>query len=1209
MDIIRWSIARPVTVSVGVILVVVFGLIGLGRIPIQLTPTVDRPVITVSTVWPGRSPEEVVDSITREQEKRLKNVTNLKTMRSISREGEAEVTLEFYIGTDLRRGLQEVSDQLRQVPDYPDEVTEPTIKTAEGSAETAIAWIIIDMDPAKRHLAPDFDITTIYDAMDREVKPFMERVDGVAEVNIYGGRVKEVQVLLDPVLLAQRGISHHDVIRALRAENRNVSAGSIAEGKRDYRVRVLGQYTRAEEVLDAIVAYRDGRPVYVRDVGTAEVGYEKARTFVRSLGVPCLAMNVIRQSGANVMEVMQGVRGRIEEIRRDILPRIDPVAGPALRIRQVYDETVYIQSAIDLVLNNLREGGVLCIIVLLLFLRSFRSTLVISLAIPVSVIGTFLVMLAAGRTLNVVSLAGLAFSTGVVVDNAVVVLENIDRRRTLGDPPLRAVYLGAKEVWGAILAGTLCHVAVFAPILTLQEEAGRLFFDLTLALSVSILLSLIVAITVVPSAQAVLARMTGGRQKPRRKHGLGQLFGLAPLLDRGVRGFSRIVLWMMTGWRGWSIRPAVIVLMVAASILGARALMPPLDYLPAGNQNLVFGGLAIPPGLSQEQQHAYARRIEERLQPYVDARLDKPETMANLPKVPRFDAPDIRPGPDGKPLMMGFKMYDPVPVENMFIGGFQGGMFVGGTSQDPQRVLPVGALFTSAMNGMPDAFGGAGQASIFGQGLGSGNNINLEISGPSLDRVRAAADFVFMTLMGNPAYGPGAVQTTPGNFNLLQQEWRLRLNRTGRELGLRTEDLGVSLRGLFDGAFAGDFILDGRTVDMKVYPLGGRLEFKERLPDIPIATPSGLVVPLASVADLEPALAPQQIQRIEELPSVTVEIRPPPDKPLEQTMDDIRANVIGAGEKMGLIDPSMRVRLEGSAAKLDQVKASLLGSAPPKDRRRATWQSLLLYVSWGVAAIGLGVAGYAIIRAIRGGRTEFVYAALGALLLAVIVGGLLMGIAVRPDLILARMIWTLMVTYLLMCALFESFLYPFVIMFTVPLGLVGGFAALRIVNAWTLQHPERAPQQLDVLTMLGFVILIGTVVNNAILLVEQARHFMGELRLPGDEDKPPMEPLRAIAESVRTRVRPIFMTTFTTLGGGIPLVIAPGAGAEMYRGLGAVIVGGLFVSTLFTLVLVPLVFSVVMQSWHGLKALLGASGVGTRDDRALGLDEPALQTA
>ncbi len=1197
MDLIRWSMNRPVTVTVGVLLVVIFGLIGLTAIPIQLTPTVDQPVVTVTTNWPGRSPEEIVDTVTKEQEKRLKNVANLKSMRSLTREGSASITLEFYLGSNINRALQEVSDSLRQVPNYPDEVDEPVIKAAEGAAENAIAWIIINLDPEWRKRYPDYDVSTLFDQLDREVKPYLERIDGVAEVNIYGGRNKEVRVLVDPTALAQRGITANEVVNALRDENRNVSGGTIAEGKRDYRIRVLGQFSGPDEVLSTIVSYREGRPVYLRDIGTAEVGFDKERGFVRAMGEPCLAMNVIRQSGSNVMEIMEDVRERLDIISRDMLPRMDPVVGPGLRMRQVYDETTYITAAIDLVLHDLRIGGLLAVTVLLVFLRSVKSTVIIALAIPVCVIGTFLVMLAAGRTLNVVSLAGLAFSTGVVVDNAIVVLENIDRRRRIGDRGLKAVYNGAKEVWGAVLAGTLCHVAVFLPILTIQDESGQLFFDLTLALSVSILFSLLVAITVVPSASGVLTRISRENARPTKIGALfGSLFGLAPLLAGFTRRFSGLIYWAMTGWRGWTIRPALIVVMVALSLWGAVKLMPPVDYLPAGNQNLVFGGLLIPPGLSVEQQREYAQRIEERVGPYLRADLDDPASVKQLQPIMRLASLG-----SGTP-----DFFEPVPVENFFIGAFQGGMFVGGTSQDPQRVIPIGDLLTASMNGMPDAYGGAGQASIFGQSVGGGgNNINIEISGPDLDRVRQAAGFVFGKLAQDEKYGFRSVSPNPANFNIAQQEWRLRLNRAGRELGLRPVDLGVAIRGLFDGAFIDDFQLEGRSVDFKLYPRNGRLANKEQLADIPIATPAGRTVPVASVVDIEPGLAPQEIQRIEELPSVTVQVTPPKGEPLQAVMDDLTAKVIDPAKQMGIIDPSMLVRLEGSAAKLTEVKEALLGAPPAAGHTDAPWQRWIMWLSWCVAGAGFIVAVYAIARGVLRRRGEFIYAGLGLLLLGVILGGVLFGVAWRPDLVMARMVWTVLVVYLLMSALFESFLYPFVIMFTVPLGLVGGFAALRIVHDWTVSQKTISPQQLDVLTMLGFVILIGTVVNNAILIVEQARHFMGHTHLPGEEDKEPLPPLKAIAESVRTRIRPIFMTTCTTLGGGLPLVIAPGSGSEMYRGLGAVVVGGLAVSTIFTLVLVPLVFSVVMQMRDGVRALFGRGSGPHRPARVVSPQAPA----
>lgn len=1164
MDPIRFAIGRPVAISVCVLIVLLFGLIGIGAIPIQLTPTVDRPLVTVTTAWPGRGPEEIVDEIAREQEKRLKNVSNLRTMYTTCREGACEISLEFYVGSDITRALQEVSDALRQVPSYPEEVDEPIIKSAEGSAESAIAWIIIDLDPAHASEHPGFDITTLYDAFDREVKPYIERIDGVAEVNIYGGREREVRVLVDPVLLAQRNLSYAHVDAALRGENRNVSAGSIPEGKRDVRVRLMGQYRTAQDVLDTVVSYEGGRPVYVSDVATVDMGHERARGFVRSMGVPCMAMNIIRQSGSNVMSIMEDVRGRLGDVRTEILPRLDPEVGKHLRIRQVYDETIYIQSAIDLVLGNLWKGGGLALCVLLLFLRSVRSTLIIGLAIPISIIATFLVMLAAGRTINVVSLAGLAFATGMVVDNAIVVLENIDRRRAMGDAPLVAVYQGAREVWVAILGSTLTTVVVFAPILTIREEVGQLFFDLSLAMAVSVSLSLIVAITVVPSAAAIVARASSGI---RRTTGLATLWGVTGILGKFNAWLARVVLWLMTGWRGWSLRPLSIILLAGASIIGSIKLMPPLDYLPPGNQNLVFGGMLIPPGQSQAQLNAYADGIDHKMGAYLVDHLASPDAVKSLPPIQ---------SPWGGPP------HDPVGVRNFFVGAFEGGMFAGAISDDPQRVIPVGVLLTGAMNGMPDAFGGASQASIFGGGIRGGNTINVEISGSDLSKVLRAAEMCYG--LAGAKYGFGtSVSPAPANFNKLQGEWRLRLTRQGRELGLRTSDLAVPLRSLVDGAFAGDFRLDDRSVDLVILPVGGALATKERIAELPVYVPGGGAVPLGTIASIEPGQSPQEIRRIEELPAVTLEIKPPQGVTIEEMITQIESEVVGPARTAGLIDSTMRVRMEGTAAKLDQVKASMLGVAPA-GADRPWWSGVMRWVALACAAGGVLLGLVAALRAARRQTGRPGYAFAGAILLGLVLAVVFFGLALQPQLIMARFAWAILVVYLVMCALFESFLTPLVIMFSVPFAVVGGFGALRIVHEWTLSNNDLAPQQLDTLTMIGFVILVGTVVNNAILLVEQAMNFAHPEKF-GSTDAPlPFK--QAIAESVRTRIRPIMMTTLTTLGGGLPLILAPGAGSEVYRGLGAVTVGGLLVSTIFTLVLVPLAYSIVGDMSESLRAAL-----------------------
>ncbi|MBL4590350.1 MAG: efflux RND transporter permease subunit, partial [Phycisphaerales bacterium] len=657
MDIIRWCISRPVTVAVGVMLVLMFGIIGLREIPIQLTPTVTYPTITVTTSWPGRSPEEIIDEVTKEQEERLKNITNLEKMSSKTSQGTSGITLEFRLGSDISRALQEVSDALRQVPSYPAEVDEPVVIPADGvsSPGSAIAWIIIDFSDENLIKHKGFDLTTIQDDLIRDVKPYLERIDGVAQVNIFGGREREAKVFTDPVALAQRGLNHIDVITALRAENRNVSAGSIAEGKRDYIVRLIGQFDSTESILSTIVAHRDGKTIFVRDVARVEIGYQKRRGFVRSLARPAIAINLVRQGDSNVLAIMEELKVRLDDVESSILPNIagrsanGPV-GPDLRLRHVYDETVYINSAIGLVTKNLWIGSIIAMVVLLLFLRSWRATGIIAIAIPVSVIGTFLVLLALGRSLNIVSLAGIAFAVGMVVDNGIVVLENIDRRIAMGEPPALAAWRGGKEVWGAILASALTTIAVFVPVLTIQETAGQLFRDISIAIVASVSLSLIVSVMVIPVACSRFIKPASAKPGPVKLL-LGSMFGLVPLATKGVDLLGWMIGWLMGGWRAWTLRPALIVAMTAASIFGAILMMPPMDYLPAGNRNLVFGGMLIPPGLSVEQRVKIAERIESKIYPYAVADMDEPGTMSQLDPIQAH----------------GGTIFEPVGIDNFFI--------------------------------------------------------------------------------------------------------------------------------------------------------------------------------------------------------------------------------------------------------------------------------------------------------------------------------------------------------------------------------------------------------------------------------------------------------------------------------------------------------------------------------------------------------------
>jgi len=1092
---------NPVKVSVGVLLVALFGTIALLRMPMQLTPEVTTPTITIETRWPGASPQEVEREIVQEQEEQIQSVEGVTKMSSECSDSFGRITLEFAVGTNMSEALLKVSARLDQVREYPADADKPVVTTA-NSADTPIAWFILKprgaeareieafarerpelreaLEPARRaqssglrarrlraaaerhpEIAPllpkDVDVTRMKRFAEDVVEARFERVPGVSNSNVFGGREEELQVVVDPQKLAARGITVHALRDALRGRNRDTSGGDFWEGKRRYVVRTLGQFRAPEEVEAVLLAREDDAPVYVRDVAEVRLGHKKPDGFVRNFGSEAIAVNVIRRSGANVLDVMEGLRRAAQELNEGVLAR------SGLYLEQVYDETDYIYSAVGLVKNNLLAGGVLTVAVLLVFLRSGRATLVIALAIPTSILGAFLILGLLGRSLNVVSLAGLAFAVGMLVDNAIVVLENVFRRHQGGEPASTAAVRGTNEVWGAVLSSTLTTLAVFLPILFVEEEAGQLFRDIALAISASVGLSLLVSLTVIPVATS---RLLGATGRGRFERALRPV--MAPL-DAFGRAFVAHVVRVNAFLQKRAARQiAAVAALLGASVAGAWAMLPKVEYLPNGNRNLVFGILLPPAGYNIEELVELGKSVEEDLRPYWDVDPDSPEARA-------LDAPvigDYFYAARGRQVFMGFRARDPLRAGELI-----------------PRIRQAGAK-------IPGAFLLVQQSSLFEQGVSGGRRVDVEIMGPDLSRlVRLGGRVIGMA----SELVPGAQLLPRPSLDLSNPEVHVRPKwENAAGVHVTAADLGYAVDALVDGAYAGDYYVGGDKIDVSIL---GRGEFARRfqdLQDLPVATPTGDIVPLSAVADVALGGGPEQINRRERQRTITIQVTPPPSVALEVALDRIQSGIVAPLLADGSLDGGYSIRLAGTADKL-----------------RATWRAL---------------------------NFNFVLA--------------------------------LLITYLLMAALFESWLYPFVVIVSVPFGAVGGFAGLWLLNRFVAQP-------LDVLTMLGFVILVGTVVNNPILIVAQALNHM---RRDG------MAPARAILESVRNRVRPIFMTTFTTLFGLVPLVVFPGAGSELYRGLGSVLLGGLLVSTLFTLVLVPTLFALSMRAREAVLRRLARRG-------------------
>jgi HAE1 family hydrophobic/amphiphilic exporter-1 len=1072
MKLVDASIKNPITVAVGVILLVMFGLIALFRIPVQLTPNVDKAEISVETVWPGASPQEVERDIIDEQEDVLKSVEGLIEMKSESYYGRGDVTLQFQVGTDPDAALLKASNNLNQVPEYPDEAEEPVL-VSTGSEHNAIAWIVLE-----RLSGDHTDIETEHQFIKDYVKPRFERIPGVAESEIYGGVEPEMQVVFDPNALAAHRITVAEVAAALNRENEDTSAGDFDEGKRRFITRTVGQYGSPQDVADVVIKYINGAPIYVHDVARVGLGYAKPVFSVYEKDRQTIALNCKRQTGANVITVMKGIRQAISEMNAGILKE------RGLRLRQVYDETEYIESAIDLVRQNLFLGGSLAILVLLLFLRSINSTLIIATAIPISVVGTFLMMTFFGRNINVISLAGLAFAVGMVVDAAIVVLENIDRHRGLGEARREAAYRGTTEVWGAVLASTLTTMAVFVPVVFVEEEVGQLFKDIAIAISCAVALSLIVSITVIPTLAAKIlgffrdrraAKLARQRQRwataaadSNPSGGNSEAYGsrpgrglIAPLLrvlDRFAHRFTEGVAnlnYRITG--SVLARLLVVGLLTGLSLAMAFSLAPKTEYLPEGNRNFVFNILLPPPGYNLDELNQIGQGIVDNLAPH-------------------WKEPGSEPGP---------LEYREPRIRNLFYVALGRLMFAGASTEDPLKAKQLVPIFMREFQKLPGFYATSYQTSLFGRAVGSGRTIDVEVTGPELERLIQFGAQIFAR--ARQLIPDAQIRPIP-SLDLSNPEIRIFPDRVrAASLGLTAREIGQTVDALLDGRKVSDYQHEGREIDLTLMGLTSSTERTQHFQNLLLRAPDGRLVTLGSVADVHWVAGPTQINHIERQRAITIQVRPPREIPLQQAMEILETEIIAPMKQSGQIGGIYNINLAGTA---DDLVVT---------RRALEWNFVL----------------------------------------------------------------ALAITYLLMSALFASFLYPFVIMLSVPLAAAGGFAGL-----WLVSHLIDY-QALDVLTMLGFIILVGTVVNNAILIVHQSLNHMRHEN---------MERRQAIREAVRNRIRPIFMSTTTSVFGMLPLVLFRGAGSELYRGLGSVVVGGLALSTVFTLFLIPALFSLVLDA-------------------------------
>ena len=1017
MRLTQLSLANPAVVTIVAAVVVMLGVLSMVGIPAQLLPQIEKPVITVINAWPGAAPTEIESELTVPVEEVLQGTPGMTEMVSWSMTNFGFMQLEFALETDMTRTLIEIISRLNRLRPLPANAEKPQVSLGEwGDAnDQLIEYFVEQIDDDEKRLTENKRFL-------REViVPELGALYGVGQVDMFdagGNSSDQLQIVLDPYKAAEFGI---DIARAAQriARSADISSGVVDVGRRSYTLRVEGRYD-IDELAGLIVEWRGGKPVKLGDLATIKFGPPKREGFIYHNGHTAARLSISKTSEANVLEALDGVKARIDELNATVFKE------RGLRADFSFDPALYIHRSINLVAGNLVAGVMLAIGVLWLFLRQWRATMIIALAIPISLLGTFIVLSAAGRSFNVISLAGLAFATGMVLDAAIVVLENIVRLREKGEDAATASDRGTSQVWGALLASTATTVAIFIPIMFLEDVEGQMFADLALTIAIGVSMSLLVAITILPTT----ARYWMRKLPPPPKE--NSVFDrLADTIIRVTSTQARRL-----GWIGG---------LMAGSILLTIALWPESNYLPPVKRDTVDSFLFFPPGTNVDTaDREIAQLLAQRLEPHLDGTKE--------------------PG-----------------VRDYFLWSFPGGAG-GWLAINPEKGTDLdqfqNVVQTEIIAGIPDTFGFTMRRSLFG-GFEDSNSVEMRLASTDLDALKPV---VAQAMQLIPATLPGAsAQPQPDPFAEANELRFLPNDVRLAEVGWDRQDLTSIVLQLGQGVWLGEYFTGRERVD--IYLKTTRFETPEAMAAVPVMTPDGGVVPLGSLATIDIVPTPAMVVRINRARSYSVIVNPPPGMSLEALMSHLK----------NTIEPQLNT--------LMPADGDIQYAGSVKDLERA-----------------IGTLGVNFLIAI----------------------GLLV---------------------MIMAGLFRSLKDAIIVVISIPLAAVGGVMAITIINAIKFQP-------LDLLGMIGFIILLGLVVNNAILLVAQTR--AAEARGLNRAD--------AVHQALRYRLRPIFMSTLTSLFGMLPLLVVPGAGSEIYRGMAAAIVGGMSVSTLFTLLLLPSLLQLTSES-------------------------------
>lgn len=991
------------------LIIITLGTIGFRYLPVDLLPPIEFPQLTVYVNYDNVGPEEMEKIVTQQVENAIATVPNIERVTSNSSEGSTRVTLNFAQGTNLDEAsndLRAAIDRLRR--SLPEEVDPPGIWKFDPND----APIVTIGARSQRDMA---EVTRI---IENDLAKYFEQIPGVGSIDIWGGVYREIRIDLLRDRMASSNITAQDVIAAINSENANLPGGNVKDGLSDLYVRTMGEYTDVEQIANTIIRIDNGAPIRVKDVASVSFDYEDLDRYIEVDGLPMMRFGVRKQSGANTVQVAADIRAEVERLN-SIRDDVDLIV--------MRDQSQFIQDSIDNVRNSAVWGGILAIIVLFAFLRNGSTTMIIGIAIPISIVATFALLYFNGLTLNQMSFGGLALGVGMIVDNAIVVLENIVRKRQRGVEAKEAANSGTREVTGAVIASTLTTSVIFLPVVFMNTVTGVMFQQMALVIVFSLACSLLVALTIVPMLSSRFLTVKRMNDDVTKQKSHERFF--ARLEDR----YGRVVEYVL-GKK--VIVAAVTVSLLALSYWGIQDV--PMELTPETESDQIDIDLRMDSGTNIAIVDQYMDQLDaiaKQVIPEDDILFYTREAQNGRGEIELALTP-----PDQRAIK----------TEDL----------ADQLRQKLQGSVPGASIDVSAQSGLWIL------RRIFGSG-DQNTALDIQIRGYNLDIAANVAQDIATRIRELPGIVDVRVPEREG-----RPEQRVRIDRDRiSQLGISTRDVASAIQTNVGGSRAGYFRRDGEEIPIMV-----RLRPEDRLSsldidNISVRAADGTIVPVSALVSLNAERGPNSIRRQN-----------------GQRVTSITAN-LEQGVPLGQA--------------VERISEELSGFPLPE--------------------------GYSIYF---GGEYEEQQKAARDFNMAILMA--------------------LILIYMVMAAQFERFLDPLIVMFSVPLALIGVVPVLLLTGT-----------TLNLQSLMGVVMLIGIVVNNAILLVDYINMMRREQGY---------ELIQSVIEAGKLRLRPILLTTSTTVLGLLPMSFGIGSGGEIQASLARVVIGGLTASTLITLVFIPVVY-------------------------------------